>query len=90
MKQIEESKNAARWPRCKSVKIDCRKRDLVIRVADWTRDKEEPAFDVETYVGGIYDFNLSKSFTTKSSGKTNAQAKAEAVAFASAQIAKLL
>ena len=80
MKRIKESPNKERWPRCKVNKIECRKRDLIVRIADWTRDKDEPAFDVEVYVGGIYDFNLSQVCKTKT----------EAIAFASKQIASIL
>lgn len=80
MKQIRESPNTHNWPRQKVANIDCRKRDLVIRIADWTRDKDAPYYDVEVYVGGVYDWNESKSCATK----------AEAKRFAAAQVAKLL
>lgn len=90
MKQISESQNKHNWPR-KSVKtIETRKRDLVIRIADWTKDRDEPAFDVEVYIGGIYDYNESKTFCTKNAGKTKAEARELAVNFAAEQIKKLL
>jgi len=78
------------WPRNKVKSVDTRKRDLVIRISDWTRDKEEPAFDVEVYKAGVYDWNESQSFTTKSSGKTRNEAKQSAIDFARSQIERLL
>ena len=80
MKAIKESSNKERWPRCKVKKLECRKRDLVLRIADWSKDKDEPALDVEVYVGGVYDYNLSKVCKTKT----------EAIAFASGQIVSIL
>lgn len=80
------------WPKHKVQSIDCRKRDIIVRIADWTRqsiDTGEPAYDVEVYVHGVYDWNLSKSFTMHS-GLTKAQAKQAAVAFAAESLAKLL
>ena len=91
MKAIKESLNAHHWPRNKVPSIECRKRDLIIRIADWTRESPltgDPAFHVETYVGGIYDWTLSQCFCLR--GKTKVQARAEAVAFAQKQIASLL
>jgi hypothetical protein len=76
------------WPRHIVKSVETRKCDLVIRIADWTRDKYEPAYHVEVYHKGVYDWNESKSFTTKSSGKTKREARDEAVAFAQTQIAK--
>jgi hypothetical protein len=90
MKTLTPSRNAHKWPRKAEKSVECRKRDLVIRITDWTDDKDEPAYDVECYVGGVYDFNLSKTFCTRNAGKTNEHARLEAVAFASAQIAALL
>lgn len=90
MKLIQPSPAPHYWPRNPVKSIETRKRDLVIRIADWTRDREEPSYHVEVYVGGVYDFNLSEVFRTKNAGKTKAQAKAEAVAFAQKQIAALL
>ena len=93
MKSIKPSPGPHSFPRKAAPSVECRKRDLVIRIADWTRqspDTGEPAFDVEVYVGGVYDSTQSRTFCTASAGKTKAQAKAEAVAFASAQIAALL
>jgi len=90
MQTIQESPNAARWPRHAVKQVECRKRDLVVRIVDWTKDKEEPAYDVECYIGGVYDWNESEVFTTKSSNRTKAQAKAMAIEYAQKQIAKLL
>ena len=92
MKRITPSKNKAQWPRKAVETINCRKRDLVIRIADWTRQSirtGEPAYDVEVYIGGVYDFHESKSSTLREH-KTKAAAKRDAIAFAQAQIAKLL
>lgn len=77
------------WPRHKVKSIETRKRDLVFRIADWRRDKDEPAFDVEIYDGGVYDGNQSKCFTVREHG-TSKQAKAKAIAFVQAKIAELL
>lgn len=91
MKTIKPSGNKHQWPRKATPSIECRKRDLIIRIADWTRQSPntgEPAYDVEVYVGGVYDFNLSKSFTLRE--QTKAQAKAGAIAFAKSQIESLL
>ena len=62
------------WPKHLVKSIDCRKKDLIIRITDWTKDKNEPAFDVEFYYKGVYDFTKSKSFTTKSSNTTKKHA----------------
>lgn len=78
------------WPKNKVGSVEARKRDLVIRVSDWTQDKDEPAYDVEVYIRGIYDWNESETFTTKSSGRSRAEAKRLAIAFAQAQVAKWL
>ena len=83
MKRIQPSKNAHQWPRTAVEKLQLRKRDLVIRIADWHRIKPETGtggYDVETYIGGVYDWNESQNFDTKQ----------EAIAFAQKQIAKLL
>lgn len=56
-----------------------RKRDIVIRIADWSRDKDEPAFDVEVYVRGEYRGDLSYSATFRKHGnKPNARQAAKA------------
>ena len=99
MKKIKESKNEHHWPRNSVQSVDCRKRDLVIRIADWWDDKEEPSFAVEVYIGGVFDFHESESFTKnegltssgeKCGGYTKAGAKAAAIEFAAVQIKKLL
>ena len=89
MKTIQQSLGAHNWPRKQCTSIEARKRDLIVRIADWSRDKDEPAFDVEVYIGGVYDWNQSKSFTKRKYG-TMKEAKKAAVAFSSEQIAKLL
>jgi hypothetical protein len=78
------------WPKKKVTSIETRKRDLVIRIADWTRDKAEPAYDVEVYAAGVYDWNESESFTTKSFPRTKREARKLAVEFAQRQIEKHL
>ncbi len=92
MKRIKASEPDAQqvqWPRHEVKTVDCRKRDLVIRIADWTRDRDEPSYDVEVYIGGVYDWNESESCTVYQH-KTKAAAKSAAIAFAQAKIAKLL
>jgi len=89
MKQIKESTNRMNWPRWKCEQVECRKRDLVLRITDWMDDKDEPGYDVEVYIGGVYDWNESKSHTIFEH-KTKEKAKEAALAFARTQIAKLL
>jgi len=89
MKRINPSPNKEQWPRCVTPSIECRKRDLVIRIADWSRDKHEPAYDVEVYIGGVYDWNESKVCAKHEHGTLKA-ARAAAVKYAQEQIAKLL
>lgn len=89
MKRITETPNEHHWPRSKAETVECRKRDLVIRIADWTRDRDEPAYDVEVYIGGVFDWNESETFTFFEH-KTKAAAKAAAINFAQAQTLKLL
>lgn len=81
MKRIKASDNEQRWPRNEVKSVECRKRDLVIRIADWHRVKEGTGgYDVECYIGGVYDWNESENFDSK-------QAAGE---FAAQQIRKLL
>lgn len=89
MRQIQESANAEKWPRKVTPSIECRKRDFVVRITNWLRDKDEPGFDVECYIGGVYDWNESQCFTLHEYG-TGPRAKEAAVKFAAKQIAKLL
>ena len=65
MRQIKPSEGPHQWPRKAQPTIECRKRDLVIRIADWRRCKDAPYFDVEMYIGGVYDFGESANLTTK-------------------------
>lgn len=89
MKRIQASANKEQWPRQAVKTVEARKRDLVVRITDWTRDKDEPGFDVECYIGGVYDWNESEAFTFHEY-HTKAASKAAAVAYAAKQIAKLL
>lgn len=89
MKRIKPSDNAHQWPRHAVKAVECRRRDLVLRVTDWTTDRDEPAYDVECYIGGVYDWNESKSFT-KHAHKSLAKCKKLAIEYAQQQIAKLL
>lgn len=82
------------WPRWPAPSVQCRTRDLVVRITNWTRDRPEPAYDVEVYLGGVYCWDLSQSFTrydlqqqSKKGTPWKAQALALAVAFAQKQIA---
>jgi hypothetical protein len=69
------------WPRHTVESIETRKRDLVIRIADWHRiTSGTGGYDVECYIKGVYDWNESENFDTKP----------EAIAYAQQQIAKLL
>ena len=92
MERIEQSTNAHQWPRKGTPSIECRKRDLVVRIADWSRQSlqsGEPAYDVEVYIGGVYDWNESECFTVRKLG-TKGAAKSAAVKFAQRKIAELL
>lgn len=92
MKRIQPSKNRHSWPCWAVPQIECRPRDLVIRIADWSRQSMktgEPAFDVEIYIGGIYDWNESDTLTLRKH-KTRNAAKAAAIAFAQCKIKSLL
>lgn len=92
MKRIAPSGGEHAWPRTAVKSIECRKRDLVIRVADWSRESlqsGEPAFDVECYIGGVYDWDESKTFTLREHG-SKAACKQLAIDYAARQIRKLL
>lgn len=92
MKRIRPTPNKHAWPRQAVSTVECRKRDLVVRIADWTGQSPqtgEPGYDVECYIGGVYDWNESEAFTLHEH-KTKQVAKAAAIAYASKQIAKLL
>ena len=92
MKRIKPTDNEHHWPRNAVKAVEARERDLVIRIADWTRESPrtgEPAYDVEVYIGGVYDWNESRAFTLREL-QDKATAKTAAVAFAQKQIAKLL
>lgn len=87
MIRIQPTPNEHNWPRHAVPTVEARKRDLVIRIADWTRQKEEPSYDVECYIGGVYDWNESKTFVVNGSKQA---AKQLAIEYAAKQIAKLL
>ena len=89
MKQIKQTDNLHHWPRWAVASVKTRKRDLVVRIADWSRDRDEPAFDIEVYIGGVYDWHKSKTCTFWQYG-TRKAAKAAAIEFAQNQIATLL
>lgn len=80
MKRIKASPGEHQFPNKPTPTIECRKRDLVVRIADWTRTKDTPTYDVEVYIGGIYSYNDSGSFGLKS----------EAVEYAAKKIAEIL
>lgn len=64
------------WPKRKVASVETRKRDLVIRIADWTLNRDEPAYDVEVYHRGVYDWNESQTFSTREIGRTRGREKA--------------
>ena len=86
---IQPSKNEHQWPRNAVANVETRKRDLVIRITNWMDDRDEPAYDVECYIGGVYDWNESESFTMFEH-KSKTVCKRKALEYAQAQIAKLL
>lgn len=63
-------------PRYPVESIDFRQRDLIIRIADWTDDKDAPCYDVEFYQAGFYDWNKSHSFDTSILGAREAKKRA--------------
>lgn len=77
------------WKVHKTSSVETRKKDLVVRVSNWLRDKDEPGYDVEVYLKGSYHYDESKTFTL-SSGLTKDQAKEKAIEYACSQIKKLL
>lgn len=87
MSNQTESLTTNSWPRHLNKSVETRKRDVVIRLTDWTHDEDEPAYDVEVYEHGVYDWNESKVFSTKG-GKP--KAREAAIAFASAQFTKFV
>lgn len=60
--------------------LESRKRDFIVRIADWTRTKDSPFYDVEIYKGGVYLADESKCFPVK----------ADAVKYAGEAIARLM
>lgn len=89
MKTIKPTPNKHHWPRKSVESVECRKRDLVIRITDWMSDKEEPGYDVECYIGGVYDWNESETFCL-SANKTSTECRHDAIAYAQNQLEKLL
>lgn len=84
---IKEQVSANSWPKHTVERAETRKRDLVIRITNWLDDKDEPAFDVEVYNQGVYDWNESKSFCL-SAGCSKGEARLMAIEFAQRQISK--
>ena len=89
MKRIRPSDNPQRWPNRKVESVECRKRDLVIRIANWTRDQDEPAYDVEVYIGGVYSY-LDSAVLSQNSEARKYGAKFAAILHAQQKIAELL
>jgi preprotein translocase subunit SecB len=89
MKQIRPTDNKNHWPRNRVKSVECRKKDLVIRITDWMKDKDEPAFDVEVYIGGVYDYNESATFTMHQH-KSAEVCKRLAITFAQEKVAAIL
>lgn len=88
MKNKTKTVTPTSWPRHLVKSVDCRKNDLVVRITDWLNDRDEPAFDVAIYVAGVFDWNESQVFTTKSSNRSKSEARKLAVEFAQAQVEK--
>lgn len=89
MNRIRQSANRQRWPRQRVASVKTRPRDLVLRITDWTDDTDEPGYDVEVYVGGVYDWTLSESHT-RHQYTSDADAKRAAIAFAQKRIKELV
>ena len=64
MKQIQETTNSHKWPRKKVNSIECRERDFVIRIADWTRDRDEPVTSAAFTIGMSQNVSLFASMGT--------------------------
>lgn len=101
MKRIKPSKptgaNGVSWPRHAVKSVEARSKDLIIRITDWTKDRDEPAYDVEVYIGGVYDWNESKIFPLSEYDKVfnyvhtpKEIARTKAISFANDQTARLL
>lgn len=90
MKAIKPSPGKIQWPRWKVSNVECRKKDLVLRITDWGKDKGEPGYDVEVYIGGVYDWHESTQFCLSPGLTTPTQAKQRAIKFAQEKIAQLL
>jgi hypothetical protein len=71
------------------MKLECRNRDVVIRLANWLDDKDEPGYDVEFYIRGRYIDSCSECFTLHK-WKYPARAKKEAINFITRQLKKEL
>lgn len=83
-------KSTPNWPRNATKSVETRKRDVVIRLADWTRNKEEPAYDVEVYEHGVYDWNLSKTFVATRTPGGKAGARKAAIEHATKRLQELV
>lgn len=71
------------------MKLECRKRDLVIRIADWSEDEHEPGYDVEVYLNGAYVRKHSKCCTVHQYQSIEV-AKERAFGFAAEKIKELI
>ncbi len=80
MQRIKPTANEHHWPRHRVVTLELRPRDLTLRIADWTRDRDAPGYDIEVYIGGVYDWHASPTVSTRD----------EAVKLAQEAIARLL
>ena len=87
---MKEKLTANSWPRKMVKSVETRERDVVIRLTDWTTDKDEPAYDVEVYAHGVYDWNESKCFCTKSANRSKREARILAIDFAAKQFSKFV
>ncbi len=87
--RINNGNNENEWPLHRVDAVSCRERDLVIRISNWGDDKDEPGYDVECYIGGVYNWDESRCFTICELGSMEA-AKTSALAFVKKQVAKHL
>lgn len=92
MKKIRPSRNKHRFPRNPVKSVEARGRDLIIRLTDWTDDdpQNEPGFDVEVYIGGVYDWNESQTFGLRHHAGDKNAAKSAAIRFAQEQTEKIM
>jgi hypothetical protein len=63
-----------------------RKELITVKLVDFTKDKDEPAYDIELFVNGKFIFDKSAIFSTETEDKKIAYNKA--VDFAIEQLSK--